>query len=95
MRTQMDRLLADLTGLPGLLGGWPSAMELLPVVWSPPVDISETDDAWILEAEVPGANREDIVIEVRDRQLVIHGEVKEAGARRGSGAAGSGASTTP
>ena len=50
IRNQMDRLLADLTGLPGPMGGLPSAMtgalQLRPVVWSPPLDISETDEAW-------------------------------------------------
>jgi len=31
-----------------------------PLGWTPLVDIEETDDAWIVEAEVPGAQRDDI-----------------------------------
>ena len=45
--------------------------------WSPPVDIVETDDAWIVEAELPGVDRDDINVEVRDSELSISGEIKE------------------
>jgi HSP20 family protein len=45
--------------------------------WVPPVDIEETDDAWILEAEVPGVQRGDINVDFRDNELVITGEIKE------------------
>ena len=48
-----------------------------PSLWAPPVDIEETDDAWIVEAEVPGAKRDDIDIELREGELVITGEIKE------------------
>jgi HSP20 family protein len=45
--------------------------------WSPLVDIEESEDAWIIEAEVPGAKREDINVEVRDNEVSISGEIKE------------------
>jgi HSP20 family protein len=46
--------------------------------FTPPVDIEETDDAWIIEAELPGVSRKDINVEMRDDgELAIHGEVKE------------------
>jgi HSP20 family protein len=45
--------------------------------WIPFVDIEETDDAWIVEAEVPGADRDDVNVEVADSELVISGEIKE------------------
>lgn len=49
-----------------------------------PVDISETDDALIVELEVPGLDKSDLAIEVDGRQLVIRGEKRsEAGGRRG------------
>jgi HSP20 family protein len=43
----------------------------------PPVDIEETDDAYILEVEVPGARREDITIEVEGNELHISGHIME------------------
>jgi HSP20 family protein len=46
-------------------------------VWAPPVDIEETEDAWIVEAEVPGVDRKDVNVELRDSELVITGEIKE------------------
>jgi HSP20 family protein len=46
-------------------------------VWAPPVDIEETDDAWVIEAEIPGAKREDVHVEARDNELVIWGDIKE------------------
>ncbi len=45
--------------------------------WSPLVDIEETDDAWLVEAELPGVKLEDISVEVSDSELVISGELKE------------------
>lgn len=59
------------------------------VAWAPPVDVEETDDAWVFEAEVPGAKRDSITVELRDRELRIHGEIAEASAR-GSCTAGCG-----
>jgi HSP20 family protein len=46
-------------------------------VFVPLVDIEETDDAWVLEAEVPGANRKDVNVDVRDSEVFISGEIKE------------------
>lgn len=46
-------------------------------VWTPLVDVEETEDAWIVEAEVPGAKRDDIKVELQDSQLAITGEIKE------------------
>src|SRR4030081_2334639 len=45
--------------------------------WIPLADIEETDDAWIIEAELPSVERDDINVELRDNELVITGEIKE------------------
>ncbi len=45
--------------------------------WSPLVDIEETDDAWLVEAELPGVKQEDINVELSDSELAIWGELKE------------------
>ncbi len=42
------------------------------------VDIGETDDAYWLEAELPGVNKEDISIDVDDGQLTISVEHEES-----------------
>jgi HSP20 family protein len=46
-------------------------------LWVPLADIEETDDAWIIEAEAPGADRDDINVEFQNSELVITGEIKE------------------
>ncbi len=50
--------------------------ELAPAAWTPAVDIYETDDAIILEAELPGMNEKDIEVKIEDNVLTIRGERK-------------------
>jgi HSP20 family protein len=45
--------------------------------WMPFADIEETEDAWIIEAELPGVDRKDVNVEMRDSELLITGEIKE------------------
>ena len=45
--------------------------------WVPAVDIEETDDAYLVEAELPGVKRDDVTVELQNNELMIHGEVKE------------------
>jgi HSP20 family protein len=45
--------------------------------WTPAVDIEEEDDAYVIEAELPGVKREDVTIELIGNELTITGEIKE------------------
>lgn len=45
--------------------------------WSPLVDIEETDDDHLVEAELPGVKRENVSIDLAGSELTITGEVKE------------------
>jgi HSP20 family protein len=64
---QMDRVFQQLLD--------PST--LAEAVWIPPVDIEETEDAWLIEADLPGAKRDDVTVEMQGDELVIHGEIKQ------------------
>jgi HSP20 family protein len=44
--------------------------------FAPRIDIVEKDDAIVIKAEVPGVDKKDINISVRDRVLTIEGEKK-------------------
>jgi HSP20 family protein len=42
--------------------------------WVPPADLTELPDRYVLTLEVPGLQREDVAIEVRDGSLLVRGE---------------------
>ena len=45
--------------------------------WAPPADVEESDDGWTVELELPGVARNDVDVELDERQLTISGEVQE------------------
>ena len=48
-----------------------------PEGWTPAVETEETDDAYVIRAELPGMKADDIDIELRGNELRITGEVTE------------------
>jgi HSP20 family protein len=54
--------------------------------WAPLADVSETEDAYVIRAELPGISKDQVDIQLQDRELVISGEVNETenGRRRRS-----------
>ena len=42
--------------------------------WAPAVDIRETDDALVVQAELPGIDKKDVKVEVHNGVLTISGE---------------------
>ncbi|MFQ5356545.1 MAG: Hsp20/alpha crystallin family protein [Mariprofundaceae bacterium] len=42
--------------------------------WAPSVDIKETDDALLVQAELPGIEKKDVHLEVKDGVLTLSGE---------------------
>jgi HSP20 family protein len=69
----MDRLFDDLFTGVGLatLGGAER------VAFSPRIDVTETDKAIKVSAELPGLAKEDVTVDVEDEQVIIRGERKE------------------
>jgi HSP20 family protein len=57
-------------------GGWRTLMRTASVL-TPPVDIEEQDDAYLIEVELPGVKRDDVDIELVGNELTISGEFKE------------------
>jgi HSP20 family protein len=54
-------------------------------MWSPPIDLSETEDSYVLEADVPGLNKEDLELVVVDNLVTIKGERKHQSEARREG----------
>jgi HSP20 family protein len=46
-------------------------------VSEPAVDLYEEEDAIVAKAEVPGITKDDVQVNIRDRQLTIKGEKKK------------------
>lgn len=46
--------------------------------WKPSVDISETQDEFVVTADLPGINREDLNVTVADGRLTLRGERRQA-----------------
>src|SRR5919197_2403239 len=42
--------------------------------WVPAMDLVETDDHFVLRADLPGLSQDDVNIEVEDRVLTVSGE---------------------
>lgn len=52
-----------------------SSNEMLAVAdWAPSVDISETDTAYLVKAELPGMKKEDVKVAIQDGMLTLQGE---------------------
>ena len=45
--------------------------------WTPAVDISEREDAYLVELELPGLTKDDVKITMEDNILTIRGEKKQ------------------
>lgn len=42
--------------------------------WQPAVDVYETDDEYLIEADLPGVSRQDLELRVDERQLTLRGQ---------------------
>ena len=71
MEDLQDRMGQIIDGLFGLVPS--NAAARLPMA---PADVEETDDAYVVELDVPGVSPEDINVEVREYELRVSGEVK-------------------
>jgi len=66
-----------------MFGPWvpPAEMEL----WAPPLEVHHKEGNFIVTAELPGINKEDIKVEVIEESLVIEGEKKKMKEEKGEG----------
>jgi HSP20 family protein len=75
--TEIDPLDRVRSLLDQTLGGEIASMLTEARAFTPPVDIEETDDAYVIEADLPGVKREDMDIELEGNELLVSGEVKQ------------------
>jgi len=58
------------------------SVRLADAPWSPMADVSETDDAYVIHAELPGVHKDQVEVQVADRELIISGEITESSSGR-------------
>lgn len=66
LNQQLQGYLERWSQLPSLVGGF-----------TPLADVEETDDAYVVEIELPGVKRDDVSLEVAGGRLSVSGERKE------------------
>ena len=71
IQDDMSRFFEDFFGRPMEKTEWSEG------VWHPSVDISENKDNLIIQAEMPGMNKEDVKISIHDNILTLKGEKKQ------------------
>ncbi len=69
------------------LRAWQERLERLtdhhPESWTPPIDVYETQDRYVVAAEVPGLAREHIELALEDSRLTIRGQRTDRNATAG------------
>src|ERR1700686_728556 len=53
----------------------PAALADMP--WVPTADLSETDDAYVAQVDLPAVNKDQVEVQIQDRELIVSGEITE------------------
>lgn len=85
MQMEMHRWFDDLWRQSTGLGAFPAlrparpfgALGAAPMLGLPPTDVKETQDAYVLSAELPGLTRDDVDIQMRGDLLLVTGQKAE------------------
>jgi len=82
MQNEMNRLFNTFfdSPAPGNGGGQPVARR-----WIPAMDVVETEDHFVLRADLPGLSEGDVKIELEDNVLTVSGERKSEHEQRNEG----------
>ena len=79
LQTEMNRLFNTVFDSPGQGNGGTLRR------WMPAMDLAETDDHFVLRADLPGMGEEDVKIELEDTTLTVSGERKADHEAKGEG----------
>jgi HSP20 family protein len=65
LQERLDRMLGE---------PWPPALNGDAQAWAPAIDFEETDEEFVLTAELPGMQEKDVTVEIEQNLLTIKGE---------------------
>ncbi|MGW3624106.1 Hsp20/alpha crystallin family protein [Streptomyces sp. NPDC000880] len=73
---EFDDLISQMGGLlESTVGGAVPSVGV--PAWTPLADVTETDEAYQVDVELPGIKSKDVDVEVSGQELVVSGEIKE------------------
>ncbi|MER6012491.1 Hsp20/alpha crystallin family protein [Streptomyces bluensis] len=72
LRTRMEQLMRSTFPFSGAGPAEPGAVQ----TWAPLSDVEETEDAYLVELELPGVDKDRITVEVSEGELDVHGEIE-------------------
>ena len=82
LQRNINRLFTDT-----MMGGEREGVDTTPALWTrrwaPAVDITESENEIVVEAEIPGMVQDDIDVNIEDNQLTIKGEKKTVDKKEG------------
>jgi HSP20 family protein len=73
LRREIDRLFGEFLPFFGEEGDG----DLFTAVWTPRMDLSETDEEFIVRMDLPGLKKDEVTVNVEDNRLTVSGERKE------------------
>jgi HSP20 family protein len=82
LQNEMNRLFGSFFDTPTAGNGAPGGAIRR---WIPPMDLVETEDHFVLRADLPGLGEEDVKVELEDRVLTIAGERRAEHEDKGEG----------
>lgn len=50
--------------------------------WTPAADISETEDSYVVEVDVPGAKKDQVDVQLSERELIVTGQIEKHASQR-------------
>jgi HSP20 family protein len=72
--SDLDSMFSQLTRF---LDGWREVPSFVAEGFIPRADVEETDDAYLVELELPGVKKSDVDVSLEGRRLIVSGERKE------------------
>jgi HSP20 family protein len=83
LQNEMNRLFSAFFDTPGVGPGNGGRAQM--TRWLPATDLIETDDQFVLRADLPGLSEDDVKVELEDNVLTISGERKSEHEERKEG----------
>lgn len=75
LQRNIDRMFEDM--LSPITSGQTGQLGREVMNWSPSCDVEETESHYLMTFDLPGVNKNDVKIELRDNQLIVSGERKQ------------------